>query len=210
MNLRKLEYPKFMWTLGELRGIESGRCAILANGPSLQTAAQLQRIDCPVIGINRSYERRESDYHVFIDRTALHSHIDELPLATPTIIRRQENFIVGAIQVPIDLKRLPTKFDLEKGWFVAGATIAAMQLAVHLGFNELILCGLDLKRRGKLLHFYGLGRPVNFVPQIAVMSAAYIVFRDHYKKRITAYNTCQDSAERQFQRIEFDQLWRPV
>lgn len=196
-------------SLAALRGRHKGRCVILANGPSLQTPEQLARVDCPVIGMNRSYERRASDYHVFIDRTAIKEQLPHVAGKCPVIIRRQEQPIDGTIHVPIEFTMLPRFFDLERGWFVAGAAIAATQLAVHLGFTDLVYCGLDLKRRGDMLHFYGHGRYVDFDPQIAAFAAVFVTFRDHYQGEIRAFNTCQDSAERQFERLDFNQVWRP-
>lgn len=140
--------------IAELKGIHSGKVAILFNGPSLADH-ELWRISCPIIGINRThrgfdgYEGPQPDYLCLVDwywfdnpkvRDAARSH--------PAIINgsdHQDNVGWRATRHP---RMSPFSFDLERDGY-AGPVPAttghlALQVAAWMGFTEIHCLGWDL------------------------------------------------------------------
>lgn len=144
-------------TLAEYAGRFTGRGAVLCGGT---TAAEqpLDRIRCPLLGVNKSYrlvEPARTFAHILsglvsalTDSLTLFTLAPRLPVFSwrtpPGGGHRAPNVIV----VP---QVHSYTFDVSKGMRWVGAAPAALQLMVYLGFTEIVFVGLDLKRRGRHL-----------------------------------------------------------
>jgi hypothetical protein len=143
--------------LGSLRDSRRGeRCFIIGNGPSLKNTDLSKLRDETTFGLNRIYLLFPelgfpTTYLVTINKLVIEQCADEL-LAAPTTkflpwtLRKYLNpaklestvFIRSDRDQPgfSDDARLPM-------WAGATVTYAAMQLAYHMGFGEVILIGVD-------------------------------------------------------------------
>lgn len=143
------------------------RVAILCCGPSLGNV-DLKRIDCPTIGVNMSYLAMQSFYHVFTAAALVYGHKNQLHTLTPDTKRRFVPVASSHCEVPrqiaawsytaISARRsfpdMPVPYDLmQDGWVTCGGAPTALQVAVGLGYKEVIFCGLDLRIINKI-HFY--------------------------------------------------------
>ncbi len=143
--------------LGELKDSRRGeRCFIIGNGPSLQqTDLSLLKSEF-TFGLNRIYLLFEklgfpTTYLVTVNRLVLEQCIDEI-LAAPTtkfIPWRFRGELKGlpagdTVFVQSDCARPGFTPDARKFlWAGATVTYVAMQLAYHIGFEQVILVGVD-------------------------------------------------------------------
>lgn len=197
----------------------SGRCVILCNGPSLPRASDLARIDCPIIGVNRSFLRQQSDIHVVVDKMHVGSygHLlrDRMPGALCftryaargcwTPMRLHYN-IIKSLGRPL----LPD--IVNDGWIIVGAGMAALQIAAWLGFTEIIFCGLDLRHDGQ--HFYD--EPLWMIDHLHEHHSTVLEVQREYlrlvrpeldEREIRVINTVMDAGEDVLTKIGFDVLW---
>jgi hypothetical protein len=159
-------------------------CAILFNGPTLSDH-DLTKIDCPIIGINRSWmfcdndrktmadmrrnwTLRPVDYHVAFDDTHWrffankHGDVTKLaPLITgpdgPDHAIKLELLDPVPPEVgPMCSAAVGFSWDLEKGIYLLGSiSIFALQVAAYMGFTTFYLLGLDLCDRDGYGKFKG-------------------------------------------------------
>lgn len=134
----------------ELKGRHSGRVAILFNGPSL-ALHDLNKIACPIIGINRtftgskSYSGPEPDYLCVADDVWIsHPLVQKHPgLINGTIDKRDIGY-----RATRNFRMSPFSFDLWRDGYVSPVPCTtghlALQAAVYMGFTELYCLGLDL------------------------------------------------------------------
>jgi len=195
------------------------RCVILANGPSLPSATDLARIDCPVVGVNRSFLRRTSDVHVVVDKLHVGSYGHLLRDLMPDALRFTR-YAARDCWTPMRLHYgvmkglgralLPDIAD--EGWITVGAGMAALQIAAWLGFKEIIFCGLDLRHDGQ--HFYD--EPPWMVDHLAEHHLAVLERQREYlqlvrseldQQGIKVINTVMDAGEYVLTKIRFDALW---
>lgn len=135
--------------------------AILANGPSLLRHT-LAEIPCRTIGLNRSWEKHRSTYHLTIEQ----AHEDAHPLVYAGLEALGCLFTMGEgwkypgtvipTYPPAWCKLHPFSRDLEAGavigWDGIGSVAyVALQLAVWMGFARVYYLGLDLGGD----HFHG-------------------------------------------------------
>ena len=197
------------------------RCVILANGPSLQSATDLERIDCPVIGINRSYRRHLSDVHIVVDKLHVRNYGHLLPNLVPDALRLTRYNAPGCL-TPRRLhyvkwhksggSLLPDIADV--GWIALGAGMVALQVAVWLGSPEIIFCGLDLRR--PMEHFYD--EPPWMLDHMRIYGATSLDRQKEYLRAvkpkldrcgIRVISTTMDAGENVLKKKEFNAIWRP-
>jgi len=159
--------------ISELQGIHSGKCAILFNGESMGKH-DLYKIDCPIIGMNRThkgyktYQGPQPDYlcivdHAWICNDSLWSSIRTHPKIIngsthfskhcPACKGRQDRDV--GYRVMRNTRMAPFSFDLGRDGYIGpvpGTTgFLALQVAVYMGFTEIYCLGLDMGG----LHFDG-------------------------------------------------------
>jgi hypothetical protein len=128
-------------------------CVIAGNGPSM-TGFDVQRLaDVPTFGLNRGYllwqaQGLSPTYHVVINDLVLEQFRDELvdlscPLFLPWIYRR--GFEEADQAVFLELRPFSTFITDARRGVAPGATvtIAALQLAFHMGYSTVVLLGID-------------------------------------------------------------------
>lgn len=141
--------------IAELRDAYRGqRCFIIGNGPSLRQMDLSPLQDEITFGLNRIYLLFPelgftTTFLVSINRLVLDQKIDEIVDAAPTVFvnwwsRKQvppgrEPILLRVTNVRPSFSKHP-----ERGVWAGGTvTYAAMQLAFHMGFQEVILIGVD-------------------------------------------------------------------
>ena len=141
--------------IAELRDAYRGkRCFIIGNGPSLRNMDLSPLRDEITFGLNRIYLLfPELGFHttflVSINRLVLDQKIDEILEAAPTVfVNWWSRKLVPPGRHPILLRvtSLRPRFSRrpERGVWAGGTvTYASMQLAYHMGFEEVILIGVD-------------------------------------------------------------------
>jgi hypothetical protein len=141
--------------IGDFRGIHSGRVFILGNGPSLGDH-ELFRLRTPgCIGVNRSFKACLTDYLVASDELTFREHREELKLfgLRTTVFATEGRFPAEDRDWIVPIKNLGDaigwSWDLEKGVYPRFSTYVALQLAVYMGFDDIVLLGTDLMPRGK-------------------------------------------------------------
>lgn len=146
-------------TLSELRGKHWGRTFILGNGPSL-TDHNLSKVPEPTFGVNRSFKVRASTYHVALDHLTFREHGDELR-KLPHVFSTDDRFPPDHADYVIPLRNLGDaigwSWDMERGVYPRFSTYAAMQIAVWMGFDDIVLLGTDLMGLGSKGHFFSEG-----------------------------------------------------
>ncbi len=146
------------------------RCAILCSGLSARDC-DLSKIDVPIIGVNWSFLGRQPDVHVISNKILIAKHGNELPTLTPNAWARfawlpargaytPRISMKYASMKPVDRKwripKMPFGYNLFRdGWVFGGGGPCALQVAVTLGFDDIIFVGLDLCH-GDDFHFYSL------------------------------------------------------
>lgn len=154
--------------LAEYRNIHSGEtCVIVGNGPSLQRT-ELHRIKgVPTLGLNRIYLAQEElgitpTYHVVVNQLVVEQSKREfldLPVPLFTTRANEANFGHRDNLTYLDTLQGPHfSRDVRKGvWEGATVTYVAMQIAFHMGFERVVLIGVD--------HKFAVSGPPNTVVQ---------------------------------------------
>lgn len=147
-------------SLSDFRDSGSGRVAILLGGPSVREQ-DLSRVRCPIIGTNQSWRGitwPRTFAHVLSDWRSALEYGPEVVSSWPSmpVFQKafdQKNLVPGTIPL---WKRDGEgfRFDIEHGAWTMGAPVVALQLAVYMGFHEIVLLGLDLKMRGANVHWW--------------------------------------------------------
>jgi len=153
-------YPrgrKNLQRLGELKDAYRGqRCFIIGNGPSLRQTDMMRLRDERTFGLNRIYLLFpqlgfQTTFLVAINRLVLHQVGDELlsfpgPLFVPWSSRTYLPDAPAASLhfVQTGCGRRSFKRDARRNlWSGATVTYIALQLAFHMGFEQVILIGVD-------------------------------------------------------------------
>jgi hypothetical protein len=140
--------------LAELRDSHRGqRCVILGNGPSLNGFDVARLGGAATFCTNRGYllwegSGRSPNFYVAVNPLMVEQFADEIaaqacPVFVPWILRKHLADAPNAIFTEL---RIEQRFltDALQGLAPCGTvTIAALQLAYHLGFSEAVLIGVD-------------------------------------------------------------------
>jgi Protein of unknown function DUF115 len=149
-----------MWRLEALRNRHRGeRCVLMANGPSLNKMdMSLVRRD-PLIGLNKIYLGFQRfgvypRYYVAINPVVLAQAAPEIRALRCVKFLGSHAPAAGlaedALTYLVDTEQVPARFStdlchgMHEGWTV---THAALQVAYHLGFAEVVIVGLDHRYR---------------------------------------------------------------
>lgn len=143
-----------MEKISELANVHEGkRVFILASGPSLAKLDLSRLARRMVIGLNRScLVYPETHYHVTMDQRLFDLHGEDLHKTRCLITLEDRPW-----GMPLHLLGAEGfSWDLEEGVY-SGYTVSyfALQVAVYLGFKEVVYLGLDLKNEGRQTHFFG-------------------------------------------------------
>lgn len=142
-------------SLHELKDAYKGqRCFILGNGPSLNKTNLRSLRDEVTIGLNRIYMKFDeigfsTTFLCSVNELVLEQFRDEISRQNSQIFLNAKAGYVGNAKSPIYYmtSKVGAGFetDLSNHTWYPGATVtyAAMQLAYHLGFSEVILLGVD-------------------------------------------------------------------
>lgn len=144
--------------IADVKGTQSGACVVLGNGPSVATT-DIRAFRLPVIGCNRTfpgfpgYDGPDPDWYCAID--TLWIERGEIRNRRGLVNMSQHHAPIG-LRVSKSYRMDPWSFDLARDGVVPVDTgYCAMQVAVYLGFTELLLVGFE----GKGGHFDGSGAP---------------------------------------------------
>ena len=136
--------------IDSFRGIHSGRTFILGNGPSLGDH-DLSKLQEPTFGVNRSFKAHASQYHVASDELTFREHRSDLRITPRHVFATEGRFPAEDADWVIPIKTLGDaigwSWDLAKGVYPRFSTYVAMQLAVYMGFTDIVLLGTDLGSR---------------------------------------------------------------
>ncbi len=193
-------------TISQFKGIHDGkRLFILASGPSLGThdLTCLQRR--LVMGLNRSFLIYPSTYyHCCMDQRLFDLYPTEMKMT-------RYLFTIEDRPWGIPMKMLGAEGfseDLSVGVY-SGYTISyvALQVAMYLGFKEIVYVGLDLCHQGNNTHFFGhdfhsRNHPTSEFPKMKRMFEYAAPFISKAGMRI--YNTSPVSELSCFEKIEFE------
>jgi hypothetical protein len=129
------------------------RCFVLGNGPSLRKTDLTRLRDEIVIGTNRIYLLFEelgfsTTYYVSVNRLVIEQCSEEIAaLPMPKFLSWECRNLAHFTTSTVFLRRAtgPAFYtDVSQGyWEGATVTYAALQLAFHLGFSEVVLLGVD-------------------------------------------------------------------
>lgn len=134
-----------------LKGIHSGKVALLFNGRSLADH-DLNKITCPIIGMNRThkgfpgYNGPQPDYLCVID---IVPWLDTPGvLEHPCVINGSTDRREIGYRIARSFRMAPFSFDLARDGYVPPVPCTtghmALQLAVYMGFTEIHCLGLDM------------------------------------------------------------------
>jgi len=136
--------------ISALKGIHSGKVAILFNGPSL-AKHDLHKIQVPIIGINRTHEGHpgyngpQPDYLCVVDDCWAR---DENVQKHPGLINGSQDKKEFGYRATRSFRMAPFSFDLGRDGFVNPVPCStghlALQLAAYMGFTEIYCLGFDL------------------------------------------------------------------
>ncbi|MCB0323220.1 MAG: hypothetical protein KDD69_06580, partial [Bdellovibrionales bacterium] len=196
-----------MTAIVDFRNVHEGkRLFVLASGPSLE-ALDLQRLERRlVMGLNRSFfAYPQTHYHCMFD----HRLFELYPEASQDT--RYLFTLPGrphGIGIPL-LGAEGFSWDLEQGIY-SGYTIAyfALQVAVYLGFREIVYLGLDLCHVPGKTHFFGSDfnsrthESTEFPRMQKALTGAAISLR---KRGIRVINCSPISTLQCFERMSFEE-----
>lgn len=195
------------------------KCAILCNGWSMPDQQRLNRIARThiAIGTNASAcQRNPGDpytigrYHVITDPNAFKEYGVRIPHTFDALFTREPE--IG--RKTVVLRDLPVRrrfsFDIAEGVVCPGVGAAALQVAVYLGFIEIVFVALDLcnePKTGKLHYYDEPASPlIGFAAQIGFMHRAAKEIEAHGRK-IEVINTSLQSAETAWKKKPFDEVF---
>lgn len=204
------------------QGRYSGRVAILCGGLSAATQP-LDRITCPILGVNASWHRIEfprTFAHLLSSwqyadgaRRRFEGRWPDLP-----VFQKTWGGHAGLWPRAIPLRKRDGevfRFDLQNGIWTCAAPIVALQLLIFLGFTELVFIGLDLKVQGRHTHWWdhGADTPANVEwarKMHLIQRRALVVCRDAIRGArpdVRVINVSPDSACEAFARVPFGEVF---
>lgn len=139
--------------ISDLKGLHSGKCAILFNGETLANHDlwEIRKRGIPIIGMNRThvgyegYKGPQPDYLCVVDHCWLEK---ESVRAHPFVINGSTHLTAIGYRATRCWRQAPFALDMHRDGFVPPVPCTtgflALQLAHYLGFSEAFCLGLDL------------------------------------------------------------------
>lgn len=161
------EHFKRPLSIGRYKGLYRGRVAILCGGTTAEEQ-DLHRITCPILGVNESWRAMpfpRTFAHVLSDMAGAQAYGGHVLATWPEMPVFQKIWADGKMLLPgaIPIRSISDRFsfDLEHGVSTSCAPVLCLQIAVYLGFTDIIMVGLDHKYRGGKLHWWDKGGPLH-------------------------------------------------
>ncbi len=132
-------------------------CFVLGNGPSLLEHPPERISTRTVFGTNRSFEYVKSDYHVVVDLACFDSYGDKLREMPEDKLFAPKGSPFGTQFWNLGRRRWTPQWSWSPsttGVHWRFAPYAALQIAVALGFESIVLLGVDLCEHDGKGHFY--------------------------------------------------------
>lgn len=142
------------FSLGRYRNFHRGeRCFVIGNGPSLNKMDLSPLKNEVTFGLNRIYLLFDSigfstTYHVCINRLVLDQFGSDIELLTmPKFTRWEHRHLIDSLPNFMYIRQQPGpsfSHDIRQGaWGGATVTYMALQIAYFMGFQQIILIGVD-------------------------------------------------------------------
>jgi hypothetical protein len=150
--------------IGLYKGRYAGRRVAILCGGTTAAEQDLSRITCPILGVNESW--RAMPYprtfaHVLSDMAGAQAYGGYVVTTWPDMPVFQKVWAEGMMLIPgaIAIRSSSDRFsfDLERGASTSCAPVLALQIAVYLGFTDVVMVGLDHKHRGDKMHWWDHG-----------------------------------------------------
>jgi hypothetical protein len=194
--------------IAELKGIHSGKVAILFNGGSMQQH-DLRKIKVPIIGMNRThvgykgYDGPQPDYLCVVDWAWFdRPSWRETILKHPRIINGSDHKEEIGYRATRHPRMAPFSFDLERDGYAGPVPCStghlALQLAVYMGFTEIHCLGWDMGGR----HFDGTKSSLYYSDAIRYHQRQAVYLRDRGIKVYVCGSP--NSKVKDFERSDFE------
>lgn len=228
---RKQYLPKHN-ELKKFKNIHYGkRCFLIGNGPSLMydDLEQLKKHNEITFGVNRIYKSFDKttwrpNYYVIVDSIMIHQDLKVIQKYDFPVIFVGDNYSENKIEDKGNyyFSRMPNAYNLSSfsenitEYIYGGNTVIydAMQIAVYMGFSEIILLGVDMtftKQGENIPHFYKSNEKEdnNFTKGNIknIMETFSIARTIMERKGIKIKNATRGGNLEVLERIEFDKLF---
>ncbi len=154
--------------IGRYKGRYSGRRVAILCGGTTAEEQDLSRITCPILGVNESWKAMpypRTFAHVLSDMAGAQAYGGHVVATWPDMPVFQKIWADGKMHIPgaIAIRSSSNRFsfDLEHGASTSCAPVLCLQIAVYMGFTDIIMVGLDHKYRGDKLHWWDQGDPLH-------------------------------------------------
>lgn len=217
---------------------KGGRCFVIGNGPSL-TAKDLDKLKNEIcFGTNRIYEIfSETDwrptYYCALDNEVINKSKSKInkEISSKKFIGLIDHVICPSVDDATYIRviscdnysEMPKFSDNAEKYVYAGSTVtyACIQLAVYMGFKEIILLGVDhnysvyidengnfFRQDGVQDHFSEKAG-INGIGRLSHMTLGYQAARKYADEHnIKIYNATRGGKLEVFERVEFDSLFK--
>ncbi len=241
--LRKRNYTQQdVDRLKQLKDTHLGeRCVIVGNGPSL-SVEDVENINCVSFASNNIVRMFDNttwrpDYYMIIDSFALYNLRDTIPtikncksvfldIAAKKIVKKNEftKYIYVHFPYLVDAfsdKQISVSDDISNHFgYCATVTGCLIQLAIYMGFKEIILLGIDhdynvyYDKHNKIVtkqtenYFYNNSDKKYWnITVMHLLDTAYRLCQElAIKKNVKIYNATRRTKLNAFPRVDFDEI----
>ncbi len=217
------------------------RCFILATGPSLRVEDVEKLSDETTIAVNSFYKiynqtQFRPTYYVVLDPDVQSSFIEKCPYQMNEVAKKmifmndmEKDKRKGINYIPYCYQDhwfniFNTKYDYSKNlkfsdnllWGMYDkytVTNAAIELAIHMGFKEIYLLGVDCNYNGPKKYFvqpdkdtFSPNELQAMLTQKAMMTGYNFMEREAKKRKIDIFNATRGGMLEEFERVEFDKV----
>ena len=229
----RLRFSERHRELAQFKDIHRGkRCFLIGNGPSLsfEDLNTLKENHEITFGVNRIYLSFDKtdwrpDYYVLVDSIVLQQDFETVQKLDLPVLFISDNYteesIKGSKNVFYFSKREnrydSESFSLDFSQYVYGGSTViydAMQIAVYMGFEEIILLGVDMTRvkpGERIPHFYAgnlKGDEKLVKGDVGVVLKVFEIAEKVTKQRgVRILNATRGGNVEAFERVDFDSLF---
>lgn len=229
----RLRFSETHNELKQFKDIHKGkRCFLIGNGPSLsfEDLNTLKKNNEITFGVNRIYLSFDKtdwrpDYYVLVDSIVLQQDFEMVQKLNLPVLFISDNYTEESIKNCKNIfyfSKRENRYDCEcfsldfSQYIYAGSTViyAAIQIAVYMGFEEIILLGVDMTRvkpGERIPHFYAgnLEEDKKLVKgDVDVVLKVFKIAQEVTKKMgVRILNATRGGNVEVFERIDFDSLF---